>query len=40
MLEALVGFAAVLILVLLRMPIAFAMGLVGMAGLALFRRRS
>jgi len=33
MTEALMGFAAVLILVLLRMPIAFAMGLVGMIGL-------
>ena len=32
MTEALVGFAAVLGLVLLRMPIAFAMGLVGMLG--------
>ena len=32
MTEALIGFAAVLALVLLRMPIAFAMGLVGMVG--------
>ena len=32
MIEALIGFAAVLGLVLLRMPIAFAMGLVGMLG--------
>ena len=32
MIEALIGFAAVLVLVLLRMPIAFAMGLVGMIG--------
>ena len=32
MIEALIGFGAVLILVLLRMPIAFAMGLVGMIG--------
>lgn len=32
MIEGLVGFSAVLILVLLRMPIAFAMGLVGMVG--------
>ncbi|MEM7422918.1 MAG: TRAP transporter large permease [Pseudomonadota bacterium] len=32
MIEALIGFAAVLALVLLRMPIAFAMGLVGMIG--------
>lgn len=34
MLESLLGFAAVLALVLMRMPIAFAMALVGMAGLA------
>ena len=32
MTESLIGFAAVLVLVLLRMPIAFAMGLVGMVG--------
>ena len=32
MTESLIGFAAVLALVLLRMPIAFAMGLVGMVG--------
>ena len=32
MIASLIGFAAVLILVLLRMPIAFAMGLVGMIG--------
>lgn len=32
MIESLIGFAAVLVLVLLRMPIAFAMGLVGMLG--------
>ncbi len=32
MIEAAIGFAAVLVLVLLRMPIAFAMGLVGMIG--------
>ena len=32
MTASLVGFAAVLALVLLRMPIAFAMGLVGMLG--------
>jgi tripartite ATP-independent transporter DctM subunit len=32
MTAALIGFAAVLVLVLLRMPIAFAMGLVGMIG--------
>ncbi len=35
MTEALIGFAAVLALVLLRMPIAFAMGVVGMIGYAL-----
>ncbi len=35
MTEALIGFAAVLALVLLRMPIAFAMGVVGMVGYAL-----
>jgi len=34
MIEALIGFAAVLTLVLLRMPIAFAMGLVGLVGYA------
>ena len=34
MIEALIGFALVLLLVLLRMPIAFAMGLVGMVGYA------
>ncbi len=32
MIEALIGFAAVLVLVLIRVPIAFAMGLVGMVG--------
>lgn len=32
MTESLIGFAIVLVLVLLRMPIAFAMGLVGMVG--------
>lgn len=32
MIASLIGFAAVLVLVLLRMPIAFAMGLVGMVG--------
>ncbi|MCP5001706.1 MAG: TRAP transporter large permease [Hyphomicrobiales bacterium] len=32
MLEAIIGFAAVLVLVLLRIPIAFAMGIVGMVG--------
>ncbi|MEN8893342.1 TRAP transporter large permease [Planktotalea arctica] len=34
MVESAIGFAAVFILVLLRIPIAFAMGLVGMIGLA------
>jgi tripartite ATP-independent transporter DctM subunit len=34
MTESLIGFTAVLFLVLLRVPIAFAMGLVGMAGIA------
>jgi len=34
MVEALIGFAAVLVLVLLRLPIAFAMGLVGLVGYA------
>ncbi len=34
MLVSLIGFAAVLILVMLRLPIAFAMGLVGMVGFA------
>ena len=34
MIEALIGFGAVLALVMLRMPIAFAMGIVGMAGYA------
>ncbi len=32
MIESLIGFAAVLVLVLIRMPIAFAMGLVGLIG--------
>jgi len=35
MTEALIGFAVVLILVFLRMPIAFAMGLVGVVGFSL-----
>ncbi len=35
MIASLIGFAAVLILVLLRMPIAFAMGLVGLTGYAI-----
>lgn len=34
MTEAMIGFAAVFVLVLLRIPIAFAMGLVGMIGFA------
>lgn len=34
MIESAIGFAAVFLLVLLRIPIAFAMGLVGMVGLA------
>lgn len=37
MTEALLGFAAVLLLVLARMPIAFAMGLVGVVGVGLQR---
>jgi len=37
MTEALIGFAAVLVLVLLRMPIVFAMGLVGTFGFAYVR---
>jgi tripartite ATP-independent transporter DctM subunit len=35
MIASLIGFAAVLVLVLLRMPIAFAMGLVGLVGYAI-----
>lgn len=34
MIEAAIGFGAVLVLVLMRMPLAFAMGLVGMVGYA------
>ncbi|WP_119353372.1 TRAP transporter large permease [Azohydromonas sediminis] len=37
MTEALIGFAAVFVLALLRVPLAFAMGLVGVVGLALVR---
>ena len=37
MTEALLGFAAVFLLALLRVPLAFAMGLVGVAGLGLLR---
>ncbi|MCG8691305.1 MAG: TRAP transporter permease, partial [Minwuiales bacterium] len=35
MTEALIGFAALLVLVVLRLPIAFAMGLVGLVGFGL-----
>jgi C4-dicarboxylate transporter, DctM subunit len=37
MTEALIGFGAVFVLALLRMPLAFAMGLVGFVGLGLLR---
>lgn len=37
MIEALLGFAGVFVLALLRIPLAFAMGLVGFAGLGLMR---
>ena len=37
MIEALLGFAAVFVLALLRVPLAFAMGLVGFVGLGLMR---
>jgi C4-dicarboxylate transporter, DctM subunit len=37
MTEALLGFAAIFILALLRMPLAFAMGIVGVAGIGLTR---
>ncbi len=37
MTEALVGFAAIFVLALLRVPLAFAMGLVGFVGLGLMR---
>ena len=37
MIEALLGFAAVFVLALLRIPLAFAMGFVGFAGLGLMR---
>ena len=37
MTEALLGFAAVFVLALMRIPLAFAMGLVGFAGLGLLR---
>ena len=37
MIEALIGFAAIFILALMRFPLAFAMGLVGVAGIGLTR---
>ena len=37
MTDALLGFGAVLLLALLRVPLAFAMGLVGFVGLGLLR---
>jgi len=37
MIEALIGFAAVFVLALLRVPLAFAMGLVGFVGLGVLR---
>lgn len=37
MIEALLGFVAIFVLALLRMPLAFAMGLVGVVGIALTR---
>ena len=37
MIEALLGFVAIFSLALLRMPLAFAMGLVGFGGIALTR---
>ena len=37
MLEALLGFGAIFVLAVLRVPLAFAMGLVGVAGIALTR---
>ena len=37
MIEALLGFAGVFVLALLRIPLAFAMGLVGIVGLGLMR---
>ena len=38
MLESIIGFAAVLALVLVRVPIAFAMGIVGMVGMIHYTR--
>ena len=37
MTDALLGFAGVFVLALLRVPLAFAMGLVGFVGLGLMR---
>ena len=37
MTEALLGFAAIFVLALLRLPLAFAMGIVGFVGLGLMR---
>ena len=37
MTEALIGFAAIFLLALLRMPLAFAMGIVGIVGMGLTR---
>ncbi|MCU0922569.1 MAG: C4-dicarboxylate ABC transporter permease, partial [Burkholderiaceae bacterium] len=37
MTEALIGFAAVFVLAFMRVPLAFAMGIVGVVGLALMR---
>ena len=37
MIEALIGFACVFALALLRVPLAFAMGLVGFVGLGMLR---
>ena len=37
MIEALLGFAAIFALTLVRMPLAFSMGLVGIAGIGLTR---
>lgn len=37
MIEALIGFAAIFGLALLRVPLAFAMGLVGVVGIGLTR---
>ncbi|MEY4536657.1 MAG: Sialic acid transporter permease protein SiaT, partial [Pseudomonadota bacterium] len=37
MIEALIGFVAIFALALLRMPLAFSMGLVGIVGIGLTR---